>query len=111
MLWFKKKNKEIFEDGNKFLKRYAGQINSLIDYVDQNEKVSDALDRLKEAYVFAVAPKVMNKEVKQYRENIEKMFNELREVLRSREWDENDVLFRIADLKSELGMLTSVNKK
>jgi hypothetical protein len=39
------------------------------------------------------------------------MFNELREALRSREWDEKDIMFRIADLKSELGMLTSVNKK
>ena len=111
MLWFKKKNKEIYEDGNKFLKRYAGQINSLIEYTGDNETVSMALNTLKEAYYYAVSPKVMNKEVKQYRENIEKMFNELREALRSREWDEKDVMFRIADLKSELGMLTSVNKK
>lgn len=103
----KKKYVKKFEEGHDFLQSYATKILALMNYTEQNETVTDKLNQLKEAFVFAVSPQV-NKEVLKYQNNIEKMYDELREVLRSREWDENDVLNRIEDLKTELELLTSV---
>jgi hypothetical protein len=108
-LFGRKSDSEKFAQGNDFLKSYATKIRSLMNYTAQNEKVTDELNRLKEAYVFAVSPR-MNKEVKKYQANIEKMFEELRNVLKQNDWDERDVMIRIADLKSELEMLTSIRR-
>lgn len=111
MCWFRKKKPQAaFEDTTLFLEEYAGNIKALLNYAKENEKVSREINRVKEAYIYAVAPKLYNKKIQQYRENIVKIYDELKAVLRTREWDENDVLFRLAELKSELELMLAVTK-
>ena len=109
MCWFKKKKaQQAFVDTTRFLVEYAGNINSLLSYTKENEKVSQEIKRVADAYVYAVAPKLYNKKIQQYCDNIAKMYEDLRALIKSREWDENEVLYRLADLKSELQILLAV---
>lgn len=112
MLWFgKKKPQAVFVDTTLFLTEYAGKINSLLNYTKENENVSREINHVKEAFIYAVAPKINNKKIQQHKNNIEKMYGDLKAALRSREWDEKDILFRLDDLKSELEDLLAVTKK
>ena len=112
MLWFKKKKPQVaFEATTLFLEEYAGEIKSLLSYTKENENVSREINRVKEAFVFAVAPRLYSKKIEQYKENIAKTYEELRTLLKSREWDEKDVMFHLEDLKSELERLLAVTKK
>lgn len=112
MCWFRKKKPQaVFEDTTLFLEEYAGNIKSLLNYTKENEEVSREINRVKEAYIYAVAPKITNKKVQQCKDNIKTMYEDLKKVLRSGEWDEKDVMFRLADLKSELESLTAVTQK
>jgi hypothetical protein len=112
MCWFKKrKDGAAFTDTAKFLQERAAQIGSFSDYVVENEAICREINSVKEAYIFAVAPRLYSKEIEQCKAEIEKMCAELKAIFRSREWDEKDVMFRLADLKVELRHLTSINKK
>ena len=112
MLWFKKNKPGVaFEDTAHFLSECAAQIGSFKDYVTENEEVSREINRVKEAFTFAVAPRLYSKEIEQCKVDIKKMCDELKAIFRSREWDEKDIMFRLADLKVELAHLTSITAK
>lgn len=107
MLFGKKKYVNKFAEGNDFLKSYATKTVAIMNLTENNETVTDKLNHLKESFVFAISPP-QNKEVEKCQSNIERKFDELREVLEQEDWDEKDVIKRINSLETELTMLTSI---
>ena len=112
MCWFRKKGvQEQFVDTSLFLEEYANKVHTLRNYVAENTTVLKEINHVKEAYIFAIAPKIYNKRIQQHQENIKRMYDELLAMFRTREWDEKEVLFRLQDLQTELQLLLSVKKK
>ncbi len=91
-----------------FLRSYAGQIFALESLTKKsNETVTKALDYLKDQFVFAVTPRQC-KQVKVHQDEIARMYTDLEKLLKSKDWDEHDVLELIDNIEVELKQLTAV---
>ena len=103
----KKKYAKKFAKGNDFLKSHATKIGALMRYTEENELVTEKLNKLKEDFVFTISP-AENREVRKHENAIERKYKELKEILEMGEWDEKDVLRRINSLGGELDEINSI---
>ena len=103
----KKKYAKAFEKDNDFLKNFAVKISALLRYTEDNEKVTEKINKLKEDFVFTIAPP-QNREVKKHQEEIERKYADLKSVLEQDEWDEKDVLKRISSIGAELDEINAI---
>lgn len=101
MGWFgKKKYINNFSQDNNFLKSYAVKINGLIRYVENNETVVKALEKLKEDFQFTIGSAA--KSAKKNEANIDRLYEQLKEAFQQPTLDEAAVLLTIRNIGMEL---------
>ena len=90
-----------FEKGNAFLMSFAGKINALTIYTEENENLTEKLRRLKMDFEFTISPDD-NRDMAKNEENIRKLYDELKTLLYRGNWTERDVTRYIDRILLEL---------
>ena len=106
-LFGKKKYAKSFAKGNDFLKSFAAKIGALMRYTEENETITENLNKLREDFVFTISPPE-NKEVRRLQEDIERMYTELKSILEQDEWDEKEIIKRINSIGGKLDEINSI---
>lgn len=101
----KKFDKNVSRD-NEFLKDYAIKVNSLLFYVEENEKLTKELNALKDDFEFSVASS--DPKAKAIEKRIVKDFDQLKSTLQQNGWDEAEVLMLIRGLRGSIVEITSL---
>ena len=93
----RKKYEKNVERDNEFLKDYAVKVNGLLVYVEDNEKITKELRKLKDEFQYTVASP--DAKAKGVEKNIEQEFKKLTEALQQPSWAEDEVSLLIKGLR------------
>ena len=101
MGWFgKKKYAKNFTRDDEFMKSYAIKINGLTRYAEGNDRLTEALVKLKEDFQYTIGSAA--KPAKKNEANIDKMYNSLKEAFQKPELDEAGILLIIRNMGMEI---------
>ena len=102
----RKKYEKNVERDNEFLKDYSVKVNGLLVYVDDNLKIKNELNKLREDFQYTVAsPEGKAKGVEK---KIKQEFNKLTETLQQPSWDEGEVSILIKNLRRYVVEISSM---
>lgn len=99
-LFGKKKYTKNFTRDDNFMKSYAIKINGLIRYVEENERIAKALEKLKEDFEYTIGSSA--KAAKKNEARIEKMYDSLKESLQKSSLNEDEILLTIRNIGMEI---------
>lgn len=99
-LFGKKKYAKNVSRDNEFLKNYAIKCNGLLMYVEDKENVKTELEKLKDEFQFAVATN--ESAAKKLEHKIEKDFQNLSALLKTPDFDENQAIMLIRELRGSI---------
>ena len=105
---FKKSFQKNATRDNQFFKNYAVNINALLRYAEDNEKVTKELKKLQDDFQYTVA--TADRHAKKSENDIEKMYDSLKAMLQQPEWDEQQVLVAIRNIGAEIDEINSMRK-
>lgn len=103
---FKKKYEKNVSRDNEFLKDYATKVNGLQIFVDNNQKVYDELEALKNDFQYTVASS--SSEAKSLEKKISKDFAALTAALQQPEIAEAEVLLMIKGIRRTIIEISSI---
>ncbi len=106
MGFFKKTFSKNVTRDNEFLKDYAVKCNGLLLYVEENEKVKNELNQLKDDFQYTVATDA--KGAKNIEKSIKADFDALTAHLQQPEWDEAQALLLIRGLRRYIVEIASM---
>ena len=90
-----------FEKGNAFLMSFAGKINALTIYTEENESLTEKLRKLKMDFEFTVSHDD-NRDMAKNEANIRSLYDGLKSLLHRGNWTEHDVIVYIDRILLEL---------
>ena len=99
-LFGKKKYVQNFTNDNNFLKSYAIKINGLIRYVENNERVTKALEKLRDDFQFTIGTAA--KSAKKNEARIDRLYDKLKNAFQTTQIDEEAVMLLIRNIGMEL---------
>ena len=99
-----------FEKGNAFLMSFAGKINALTIYTEENENLTEQLRKLKMDFEFTVPPDD-NRDMARNEENIRSFYDGLKGLLHRGSWTEKDVRWYIDCILLELEEIGSLSDR
>ncbi len=99
-----------FEKGNAFLMSFAGKINALTIYTEENENLTESLRKLKMDFEFTVSPDD-NRDMAKNEENIRRLYDGLKTLLYRGNWTEKDVRGYIDCILFELEEIENLSDK
>ena len=108
MGFFKKKYQKNVTRDNEFLKDYAIKINARLRYTEENQKVTEALERLQQDFQYTVATNV--KDAKKVEKTLADMYDALKATLQQPAWDEQAVLLSIRNMGAEIDEINSMRE-
>ncbi len=108
MGFFKKRYQKNVSRDNEFLKDYAIKINALLRYTEENQKVTEALERLQQDFQYTVATNVTD--AKKVEKTLADMYDALKATLQQPAWDEQAVLLAIRNMGAEIDEINSMRK-
>ena len=91
---------------NQFFKTYAVKMNALLRYAEDNEKVTDAIERLQNDLQYTVAS--ADSHAKKREKNITKLYEELKAMLQQPGWNEQQVLLLVKNIGAEVDEINSM---
>ena len=103
---FKKKYAKNVSRDNEFLKNYATKVNGLQLFTENNPKVNDELEALKNDFQYTVA--TPSPEAKSLEKKIKKDFDALAAVLQQPEFSEADVIVMIKGIRRSIVEISSI---
>lgn len=106
MGFFKRKYSKNVTRDNQFFKTYAIKMNALLRYVEDNEKVTDAIERLQNDLQYTVAS--ADAHAKKREKNIKKYYEELKAMLQQPGWNEQQVLLLVKNIGAEVDEINSM---
>lgn len=104
-LFGKKKYEKNMTRDNQFLKTYAIKVNGLLNFVQDNEKVTKELEALKKDFQYSIGTSA--KENKKLEKKIDKDYGALSDMLVQSSWDEQEVLRMIRIIRQTIVEITS----
>ena len=107
MGWFgKKKYTKNFTRDNTFMKDYAIKINGLIRYSEENERITTALEKLKEDFQFTIGSSQSS--AKKNEETIDRLYASLKEAFQQTELNEEEILRIIRNIGMEIDEINAL---
>lgn len=106
MGFFKRKYSKNVTRDNQFFKTYAVKMNALLRYVEDNEKVTEAIERLQNDFQYTVAS--ADSHAKKCEKNIKKLYEELKAMLQQPGWNEQQVLLLVKNMGAEIDEINSM---
>ena len=105
---FRKRYEKGVTRDNTFFKNYAIKVNGLMRYVEENERVTTALQKLQHDFQFT-GPSP-SKEAKKIEARIEDQYEALKAALQQTEWDEKAVILMIQNIGMEIDEINAMRK-
>ena len=99
-LFGKKKYTNNFTRDNEFMKSYAIKINGLTRYAEGNERLTEALVKLKEDFQYTIGS--AERASKKNEARIDKMYTSLKEAFQKPELNEDEILLIIRNMGMEI---------
>lgn len=106
MGFFKKSFQKNVTRDNQFFKNYAVKINALLHYTEENERITEALEKLQNDFQYTVA--TSDRHAKKHEHCIEKMYKELKAMLQQPTWDEQQVLLIVRNIDAEIDEINAM---
>ena len=106
MGFFKRKYSKNVTRDNQFFKTYAIKMNALLRYVEDNEKVTQAIETLQNDFQYTVAS--ADGHAKKREKNITKLYEELKAMLQQPGWNEQQVLLLVKNIGAEVDEINSM---
>ena len=97
MGFFKKRFEKNVSRDNEFMKNYAIKTAGLLMYTENNGKISEELEKMKEDFQYTVASALP--EAKRIEKKITTDFETLTATLQQNDWNENDVSMLIKGIR------------
>ena len=104
-LFGKKKYVKNFTSDNNFLESYAVRIQGLLGYVEDNERIKKALEKLKNDFHYTIGTAAKN--AKKNEARIDCLYDELKEAFQKPQLDEEAVLRIIRSIGIELNEINA----
>lgn len=103
--FFRKKYEKNVERDNEFLKEYAGKVNGLILFAEENEKVKTELKALQDDFQYCVASP--DPKAKKLEKKIKADFENLSGLLKG-DWEEKEIIILIREIRQAIVDLRSI---